>query len=109
MALRLIEMVLRQKDGGEVRVLLKEHKVLEHRQVRLPDGEALMRILLDAVQSESELDLLEERYTPGDGQSGGDSACRSDIAPRRAGTAHHARTTAGRRDNVHFGGATEPA
>jgi hypothetical protein len=41
MALRLIEMVLQEKDGGEVRELLKEHKVLEHRQVRLQDGEVL--------------------------------------------------------------------
>jgi hypothetical protein len=41
MALRLIEMVLREKDGGEVRELLKEHKVLEHRQClgrRKPPG-----------------------------------------------------------------------
>jgi hypothetical protein len=30
MALRLIEMVLREKDSWEVRELLKEHKVLEH-------------------------------------------------------------------------------
>jgi hypothetical protein len=67
MALRLIEMVLREKDGGEVRELLKEHKVLEHRQVGLPDGEVLMRILLDAEQSEAVLDLLEKRYTSGEG------------------------------------------
>jgi uncharacterized hydrophobic protein (TIGR00341 family) len=62
MALRLIEMVLQQKDGGEVRELLKEHKVLEHRQVRLVDGEVLVRILLEAEQSEAVLDLLEKRY-----------------------------------------------
>jgi uncharacterized hydrophobic protein (TIGR00341 family) len=67
MSLRLIEMVLREKDGGEVRELLKEHKVLEHRQVRLPDGEVLMRILLDAEQSEAVMDLLEKRYTSGEG------------------------------------------
>ena len=67
MALRLIEMVLREKDGGEVRELLKEHKVLEHRQVRLPDGEVLVRILLDAEQSEAVLDLLEKRYAGGEG------------------------------------------
>jgi uncharacterized hydrophobic protein (TIGR00341 family) len=67
MALRLIEMVLREKDGGEVRELLKEQKVLEHRQVRLPDGEVLVRILLDAEQSEAVLDLLEKRYTGGEG------------------------------------------
>jgi uncharacterized hydrophobic protein (TIGR00341 family) len=67
MALRLIEMVLQEKDGGEVRELLKEHKVLEHRQVRLLDGEVLVRILLDAEQSEAVLDLLEKRYTGGEG------------------------------------------
>ena len=67
MALRLIEMVLREKDGGEVRELLKEHKVLEHRQVRLADGEVLVRILLEAQQSEAVLDLLEKRYAGGEG------------------------------------------
>jgi uncharacterized hydrophobic protein (TIGR00341 family) len=67
MGLRLIEMVLQQKDGGEVRELLKEHKVLDHRQVRLPDGEVLVRILLEAEQSEAVLDLLEKRYAGGEG------------------------------------------
>ena len=67
MALRLIEMVLREKDGGELRELLKEHKVLEHRQIRLSDGEVLVRILLDAEQSEAVLDLFEERYAGGHG------------------------------------------
>lgn len=67
MALRLIEMVLQEKDGGEVRELLKEHKVLEHRQVRLQDGEVLVRILLDAEQSEAVLDVLDERYAGKDG------------------------------------------
>jgi uncharacterized hydrophobic protein (TIGR00341 family) len=67
MALRLIEMVLQQKDGAEVRELLKEHQVLDHRQVRLPDGEVLVRILLEAEQSEAVLDLLEKRYAGGEG------------------------------------------
>jgi uncharacterized hydrophobic protein (TIGR00341 family) len=67
MALRLIEMVLQEKDGAEVRELLKEHKVLEHRQLRLPDGEVLVRILLDAEQSEAVLDLLEKQYAGGEG------------------------------------------
>jgi uncharacterized hydrophobic protein (TIGR00341 family) len=67
MALRLIEMVLREKDGAAVRELLKEHKVLEHRQVRLPDGEVLVRILLDAEQNEAVLDLLEKHYTGAEG------------------------------------------
>jgi uncharacterized hydrophobic protein (TIGR00341 family) len=67
MALRLIEMVLQEKDGAEVRELLKEQKVLEHRQVRLSDGEMLVRILLDAEQSEPVLDLLEKRFAGEDG------------------------------------------
>jgi uncharacterized hydrophobic protein (TIGR00341 family) len=67
MALRLIEMVLQEKDGPEVRELLKEQKVLEHRQVRLPDGEVLVRILLDAEQSEAVLDLVEKRFAGEDG------------------------------------------
>jgi uncharacterized hydrophobic protein (TIGR00341 family) len=67
MALRLIEMVLGEKDGGDVRERLKEHKVLEHRQVRLPDGEVLVRILLDAEQSEAVLDVLEKQYTGAEG------------------------------------------
>jgi uncharacterized hydrophobic protein (TIGR00341 family) len=67
MALRLIEMVLQEKDGADVRELLKEHKVLEHRQIRLPDGEVLVRILLDAEQNEAVLDLLEKDYTGAEG------------------------------------------
>ncbi len=67
MALRLIEMVLGEKDGVEVRALLKEHTVIEHRQVRLPDGEVLVRILLDAEQSDAVLEVLEKRYAGQDG------------------------------------------
>jgi hypothetical protein len=44
MALRLLEMVLQEKDGSGVRALLNECKVLEHRQIRLADGEVLVRI-----------------------------------------------------------------
>ena len=58
-ALRLIEMVLPEKDGAAVRELLKDHRILEHRQVRLSAGEVLVRILLNAEQSEAVLDLLE--------------------------------------------------
>lgn len=67
MALRLIEMVVQEKDGEEIRELLKEHKVLEHRHLRLPDGEVLVRILLEADQSEAVLDLLGERYAGKEG------------------------------------------
>ena len=67
MALRLIEMVLREKDGDDVRTLLNECKVLEQRQIRLADGEILVRILLDAEQSETVLDLLEKNYAGREG------------------------------------------
>ena len=62
MALRLIEMVLQDKDGEDVRKLLTDCKVIEHRQVRSADGELVVRILLDAEQSETVLDLLDKRY-----------------------------------------------
>lgn len=61
MALRLIEMVLQEKNNVKVQELLKEHKVIENRQVRLSDGEILVRILLEAEQSEVILDLLEQQ------------------------------------------------
>lgn len=67
MALRLIEMVLPEKDGVEIHELLKEHKTLEYRQISLPDGDVLVRILLDAEQSEAVLDLLGERYAGKEG------------------------------------------
>ena len=67
MALRLLEMVLQEKDGAGVRELLNDCKVLEHRQIRLADGEVLVRILLDAEQSETVMDLLEKRYSGGEG------------------------------------------
>ncbi|MGZ8184134.1 MAG: TIGR00341 family protein [Methylobacter sp.] len=67
MALRLIEMVLAEQDGEAVLNLLKEHKVLEYRQIRLSDGEVLVRILLDAEQSEAVLDLLGERFAGKEG------------------------------------------
>lgn len=67
MALRLIEMVLTEQDGVEVLELLKDYKVLEHRQVKLSDKEVLVRILLDAEQSEAVLDLLGKRYADKEG------------------------------------------
>ena len=67
MALRLIEMVLQEKDGDDVRALLNDCQVLEHRQIRLADGEILLRILLDAEQSETVLDLLEKHYSNAEG------------------------------------------
>ena len=62
MALRLIEVVLREEDGEDVRELLRECEVLEHRQIRLVGEKVMVRILLDAEHSETVLDLLEKRY-----------------------------------------------
>lgn len=62
MTLRLIEMVLKEKDSNEVLDLLKEHKMLEQRHLRLSQDEVLVRILLDSKESEPVLDLLEKRY-----------------------------------------------
>jgi uncharacterized hydrophobic protein (TIGR00341 family) len=67
MALRLIEMVLDEKDGEAVRELLKDQNVLEHRQMRLADGEVLVRILLHAEQTEALLDLFESQYAGREG------------------------------------------
>ena len=67
MALRLIEMVLPEKDGGEVRELLDEQSVLEYRQIGLPDGEVLVRILLEGEKSEAVLDMLEKQYAGKEG------------------------------------------
>lgn len=69
MALRLIEMVLQEKDGADVRELLNEHKVLEHRQIRLPDGEVMVRILLDATERGRGSDGIcwRKRYTGEEG------------------------------------------
>ena len=67
MALRLIEMVLEEKDGEDVRKLLADCEIIEHRQVRSADGDLVVRILLDAEQSEAVLDLLDKRYTNREG------------------------------------------
>lgn len=67
MALRLLEMVLQEKDSADVRALLAKCNVLEHRHICLANGEVLVRILLDAEQSETVMDLLEKRYTSAEG------------------------------------------
>ena len=77
MALRLIEMVLTEKDCKEARTLLEELTVLEHLQLRLADEEVLMRVLLDAEQSEAVLDVLEKRY-------GGEEGWRVVVLPVEA-------------------------
>lgn len=60
MALRLIEIVLPEMKAEEVCKLLRKHKVLELRSLRLLNGEVLLRILLDAEQNEAVLDILEK-------------------------------------------------
>ena len=62
MPLRLIEIVLREEDGAAVRELLEGQPVLEHRQLRLPDAQVLVRILLEAEHTEAVLDSLGDRY-----------------------------------------------
>jgi uncharacterized hydrophobic protein (TIGR00341 family) len=77
MALRLIEMVLQEKDSQQVRQLLKDQPLLEHHEINLPDGEVLVRILLDAEHSEAVLDLLEQHYA-------GKRGCRVVVLPVEA-------------------------
>ncbi|KAF0101474.1 MAG: hypothetical protein FD187_1974 [bacterium] len=67
MALRLIEMVVKEKGAEEIRELLKEHKVLDYRHLRLSDGDVLVRILLEAEQNEAVLDRLCERHVGKEG------------------------------------------
>lgn len=67
MALRLIEMVLAEETGKEARTLLEGFMVLEHLQLRLASGDFLMRVLLDAEQSEAVLDALEKQYSGEEG------------------------------------------
>ncbi len=62
MALRLIEMIVHEKESDEIFEILKKHKVVEHRRVHLAKDEVLVRILLDAEESETVLDSLEEQY-----------------------------------------------
>ena len=66
MALRLIELVVQDKSAEKITRLLKDYSVLEHRQFKLQNGEILVRILLDAEESEPILDLL-DKHNAGDG------------------------------------------
>ncbi len=62
MSLRLIEMVLQNKESATIRELIKEHPTLEYRELKLSNNEVLVRILLDAEQNEPILDVLEKNY-----------------------------------------------
>jgi len=67
MTLRLIEMVVPGHEASELQKLLAEQSVLELKQIGFGEGEALVRILLEAEKSEAVLDILEEKYA---GQEG---------------------------------------
>lgn len=67
MALRLIEMVVPESVGGELQKLLADQSVLELRQIDLHGGETLVRILLEAENSEAVLDILENQYAGKEG------------------------------------------
>lgn len=84
MALRLIEMVLPEGDGGTIQELLREKPMLEHRQIRLPDEKVLVRILLEAEQSEAILDLLGTTVCRLERPPNGDTACTSNISQKRS-------------------------
>lgn len=77
MALRLIELVLPEDKGEEIRELLKEHHLLEHRQIPLPEEMLLVRILLDAEKSDVVLDLIEQQYADAE-------SCRIVVLPVEA-------------------------
>ena len=49
--------MLREKVSAEISELFKERKMLEHRHIRLPQGEVPVWILLDS--EESEKDFME--------------------------------------------------
>lgn len=66
MALRMIEFILPEKQAENIGELLKEHKIIEQRQVKLPDEKTLVRILLDSEMSEGVFDLLSSRYASDD-------------------------------------------
>ena len=62
MALRLIEMMLSKRDRSIVPELLGKQKIIEILEFPLVDGKMLIRILLDAEESEAVLDILEKKY-----------------------------------------------
>lgn len=60
MALRLIELIVPEARGKEMLHSLQEQPLLECRQIALSNGEAMVRILLNAEQSEAVLERLEK-------------------------------------------------
>lgn len=62
MTLRLIEMILDEKDSNKVTKLLKDNAFIDHIQNKIGKDEILNRILLEANQSEIVLDLLDKHF-----------------------------------------------
>jgi uncharacterized hydrophobic protein (TIGR00341 family) len=62
MALRLIEIVLQKKNLEDVRNFLESFNIIEHRELQLQNNKMMLRILLEAEQSEPVLKYLEKNY-----------------------------------------------
>jgi hypothetical protein len=63
MTLRSIEMIVPEPADGELQELLAEQAVMELNLIGLLNGEAMVRILLEADKSEAVLDILEKQYS----------------------------------------------
>lgn len=62
MALRLIEIVLNNKDTGELKEFLKKYEVIEHTELPLLKNKVLFRILLSTDICETVLGFLDKTY-----------------------------------------------
>ncbi len=67
MALRLIEVLLNSQDAEDAVGLMGDCTVVEIQKIKLADDNVLLRVLMDAEQSESVLDPLEKRFGHKDG------------------------------------------
>ncbi len=63
MALRLIELVVPERDVEKINHLIIKYEILEYQPLPLPNAHVLVRILLDTAQNEALLDLLEKHYS----------------------------------------------
>ncbi len=63
MALRLIEIIVQKKDAKSIHALLDDTPVHEFQELQLLDNNVLVRVLLDAEQSEPLLDILEKQHS----------------------------------------------
>jgi uncharacterized hydrophobic protein (TIGR00341 family) len=67
MSLRLLEIILPETDSNHVRELIKEESVIGFWQEEESESGLLVKMLLDASQTERILDLLEEQYAAVEG------------------------------------------